>query len=61
MAELRIKSGILGIRGPVFRPPIRRRPIYGGLAYLAPPRLALGVNVAPSGKSPGAPRNAAGR
>ena len=43
MAEIRLASEILGI----FRPWVffRRRPEFGGFSYLAPPRLALGVNV----------------
>ena len=35
----------------------RRHNIYGGFAYLAPPRSVLGVDVRPHGMAPGNPRN----
>ena len=38
VAALRLGAGILGIPGPVCCSPFVAIPIYGGCAYLAPPR-----------------------
>ena len=60
IAELRVESGILGVRGSAFcfLPPT---PIYGGFVYLEFPRWVLGVDGHPRGTSPGTKRNPAGR
>ena len=52
MAELRIGSGFLVLRGAAFCF-FLPFPIYGGVVYLAAPRWVLGVNVFPRGTSPG--------
>ena len=55
MAELRLGSGILRIHGPVFCFPFVVTPIYGGFAYLVPPRWVLGVDAPLPRKSPRGP------
>ena len=61
MAELQPESGFLGIHGAAFCFSLLRRPFYGGFAYFAFPRWALGVNGRPSESPPGPPRNPAER